>query len=248
MTFKLIAIVGLLCALPLLAAAIERCDGEIAPETPVDLKAIVGDANVTLTWTAANKACLDFYRLRYIQQGPTGERTTKPIERQTRETNITLTEGISNGILHGFSVEAVKGGFNRTKPASVSAVPLRACDASASPNAALEVVAYSEGANIKLCWKPPVTGGCVDEYRVAARIVPLTQEEARSVRWNYQTHATAGCITFKGLQDRRSYQFAVQTYSKAARSGSAVGASATVVSNWRCMPGKMISTLEFLLP
>jgi len=126
--------------------------------------------------------------------------------------------------------------FNRTGPATATAIPQRACRASEPPSPPANLTAFSSGSDIKLCWKQPPTGGCVNEYRIAYRLIPLTDQEAQTATWKYSTAKTAGCLSIPGLQDRRSYQFAVQSFGAGSSQGAYAGTQAMLVAAWQCMP------------
>lgn len=118
-----------------------------------------------------------------------------------------------------------------------SAIPgPRYCDPSAVPGAPQDLTATSGVDSVRLCWTAPKSGGCVSEYRLAGRIVPLTDEEVRNSKWRSQTFKSAGCMTLGGMADKRSYQYAIQAVGEGGRSGALARAEATVVREWRCMP------------
>lgn len=209
-----------------------------APPAPTGLTASSGDATVTLTWIPPSRSsCADFYTISYIYIGPQG--TKGPVNKvQTTNTTATIG-GLENGVNYAFYVESGSNDkrFNKTAPALVTSVPRAPCDPSQAPSAPTNVTAFGgEGTGIRLCWKAPKGPGCTNEYRVAIKIVPLTEAEVQSATWQYQQLSTAGCMTYNNLQDRRSYIFAVQSYSNTARSGSYATTQATVVKDWRCMP------------
>jgi len=140
-----------------------------------------------------------------------------------------------------WSLQAVSAGQNDSAaaPAAVvnGAVPNAYCDPAAPPAAPTAVRASGGADSVRLCWGAPAGGGCTSEYRLAMRMVPLTDEEVRATRWTFRTLKSAGCMTVPGLAERRSYQFALQAFSSAAgKAGPNVAAEATVVREWRCLP------------
>lgn len=115
-------------------------------------------------------------------------------------------------------------------------MPRAECNTSISPGAPVNLTAYSENLNVKLCWEAPRTGGCATEYRIGMRMVPVTTAETASATWMYTQVSTAGCMIIPSLKDRRTYQFAVESYSQTAKSGGYAGIETTVVNEWRCLP------------
>lgn len=108
------------------------------------------------------------------------------------------------------------------------------CNSTFAPSAPTNLTAIPLDGGVRLCWGPPSNGGCVAEYKVAYRLVPLTDEESKQVRWLYKTTTNYGCAALTDLRDRRSYQIAVQA-STGGRGGYAM-VEATVAKTWRCMP------------
>lgn len=214
--------------------AAQTCVPLDAPATPTGLTALPGDGNVTLTWAAsAHKSCVDYYTVTYLSIGPQGAKGVIT-QAQTTKLNITLT-GLENGVNHAFYVEAVNKKFNRTAPATTTSIPKGPCDPGMAAGAPQNLTAVADGPGIKICWKAPRPGGCVDQYRVAKKMLPLTEEEVQTSTWQYQQVSTAGCMSFPGLQDRRLYQFAVQSFNTRARAGAFATTQATVMRDWKCM-------------
>lgn len=205
-----------------------HCRSSIAPTTPVDLQATAGSRKIDVSWKHGNEGCVDRFRVRAAKRLGEWTDMDNMMVIDTTENNVTLKDGIESGFMYVISVEAIKDGKNSTSPAVTSAVPQKKKCESTSPGPAQGVTATVQGPSIKLCWNPPKSGGCVEEYRVAARVVPLTNEEMAQLRWDVRKLSTAGCVVYNNLLDRRTYQFAVQSYSSSARSGSVVGTSATV--------------------
>ena len=90
--------------------------------------------------------------------------------------------------------QAVSGLFNSSADAATAAaVPGRWCEPLASSGAPTNLAATSTtGTSVRLCWGAPAGGGCVSEYRLVVRQIPLTDEEVASSRWAYSTLKTAG--------------------------------------------------------
>ena len=158
------------------AAPAQTCVPLDAP-TVTGLVASPGNGNVTLTWAAsAHKSCVDYYSVTYLSIGPQGAKGAIT-QMQTTKLNITVT-GLENGVNHAFYVEAVNKKFNRTAPATITAVSRAPCDPGMAAGAPQNLTAFADGPGIKVCWKVPRPGfnpgGCVDEYRVAKKMVPLT--------------------------------------------------------------------------
>lgn len=211
------------------------CNTTAQLTTPQGLKVDPGDSTATISWLKpANDACVDFYNVSWAQIGPKGEKGAL-FQVKTPENGLTLTN-LDNGVQYAFYVEAVYAQVNRTRPALITTIPQSQCDTTLAPTQPTNLTAYSDGPGIKICWKAPKGNGCVSEYRVARRLFPLTEEEARSVQWEYIQAKTAGCMTLGNLLDRRTYQLAVQSYSSSAKSGGYASTQATVVQDWKCMP------------
>ena len=179
----------------------------------------------------------------YHSVGPQGLKgATVQTQAGPKQMNSTII-GLENGVKYAFYVEPVNKKFNRTIAAMATALPIAPCDRDMVPSAPANLTAFADGPGIKVCWKAPPqptnggVSGCVDEYRIAKKMVPLTEEEVKTATWQYQPQVTsAGCMTFPSLADRRSYQFAVQSYGVAPRAGSFASTQATVVRDWKCMP------------
>jgi hypothetical protein len=118
----------------------------------------------------------------------------------------------------------------------VGSIPHVPCDTKVTPGPPVNVTSFSQGSGIKVCWEGPQTGGCANEFRIASRIVPVTQAEIAASTWRLQEVPSAGCVFYNNLQDRRTYQFAVQSYSAGVPGGGYAGTQATVFSQWQCMP------------
>lgn len=230
MTRKIILTLCLVLAVSrgIFAVSEPACDKEVAPAAPQNVVTSAGDGIVNVTWTPGNEGCVDSYIVRAGKRLGSWVDVSSVREITTSDNTASFKDNIENGFLYAISVEATSAGNNNTEKVIVTAIPSDNECKPGSPGPAQKVSAVSEGGSIKLCWSPPISGGCVDEYRVAARIVPLTNQEMSQLRWDTRKFDTAGCVIYENLLDRRTYQFAIQTYSNAARSGSIVGASATV--------------------
>jgi hypothetical protein len=215
------------------------CPPTPSPEPLTEPAAAPADGSVALSWRApANSACVNYYyNITYAAMGPTGEVGTLET-RQVGAPEATLS-GLANGILYKFMVRAGSRELTAAaaEGATVAAVPGGWCDPAAAPGApsALAATSGSTGA-VRLCWGAPAAGGCVSEYRLALKQVPLTDEEVKASRWTTKSLRTAGCMTVPGLAEGRGYQFAVQAWSAGAKAGANAGAEVTVAREWRCMP------------
>jgi len=213
-----------------------QCVSTVVPDQPTNLNVEVGDSKAILTWSPpSNSGCVDFYNVTYMAIGPLGDKG-KQSQMQTQTTNSTFT-GLENAVRYAFFVESVNSKLqNRTNPAVITAIPQRICSSDQPVSPPANVTAYSIGNSVRLCWKQSPLGGCPDEYRVAHRMVPLTDDEVRAAAWKFQTVKNAGCMTINSLIDRRTYQFAVQSYSTGQNKGSFAGAQATITKDWKILP------------
>ena len=108
-----------------------------------------------------------------------GQRSAPLPPQRTPDVTVTVG-GLQNGVPYRFFVKAVAAAFNAGGEAQVVAAPARPCDPALLPSAPTALAATAGNGNVSLCWAPPTNNGCVDEWRVAVRLV---QQVRRRGAW-----------------------------------------------------------------
>ena len=170
------------------------------PDPPTDLKAVAGDGQVTLTWTAPKSdggTAITHYQ--YEQNG--NWHSTVP--RDSTDTTYTVT-GLTNQRTYRFRVQA----FNESQagPSRPSNVAEARPTGPTPPDAPTILSAVAGDARVELSWTAPVSDG-------GFRITGYEYEQNGSGDW-VPTRSTATSRTLRGLENGREYTFRVRAINR----------------------------------
>ncbi len=170
------------------------------PDPPTDLKAVAGDGQVTLTWTAPKSdggTAITHYQ--YEQNG--NWHSTVP--RDSTDTTYTVT-GLTNQRTYRFRVQA----FNESQagPSTPSKVAEARPTGPTPPDAPTGLSAVAGDGRVELSWTAPESDG-------GFRITGYEYEQNGSGDW-IPTRSTAASRTLRGLENGREYTFRVRAINR----------------------------------
>ena len=170
------------------------------PDPPTDLKAVAGDGQVTLTWTAPKSdggTAITHYQ--YEQNG--NWHSTVP--RDSTDTTYTVT-GLTNQRTYRFRVQA----FNESQagPSTPSKVAEARPTGPTPPDAPTGLSAVAGDGRVELSWTAPESDG-------GFRITGYEYEKNGSGDW-VPTRGTAASRTLRGLENGREYTFRVRAVNR----------------------------------
>jgi large repetitive protein len=174
------------------------------PTAPVITHATAGDAQATVTWTAADPAPTNYT----VMSSPGGLTCT------TSSLSCTV-DGLTNGTAYTFTVKATYAGGSVTSAPSASVTPVAPPHA---PGAPTGVTATAGNGQATVSWTAPADAGnsTITSYAVTSSPGGMTCSSA-----------TTSC-TVTGLDNFTSYTFTVKATNAASLTSVASGASNAV--------------------
>ncbi|PNG99625.1 hypothetical protein TSOC_014593, partial [Tetrabaena socialis] len=148
-----------------------------------------------------------------------------------------VVDGLSNGKLYTFTVQAYSSKFMTGGVAQVSATPSDLCVSTARPGKPTNVRVQTWDGGARLCWDGVDNDACVDEYRLSATV--LDGPGFRSSPGGRKI-SKGGCANITGLVNDVKYQFSVVPYAQSYGEGvtgsvsAVVGAAAAGRNGWKC--------------
>lgn len=169
------------------------------PAIPLDFALVVGDGQITTSWTANTESDFDHYEIRY-----------KPIS-TTQWTTIGNVEGVSNLIsglvndtAYEFAILAVdKAGNKSAYSTSIQGTPQAIPTPPAIPVGLRAVVGDAE---VTLSWNPNIEPD-LESYAVRYKAVSSTQ-------WTWATNITQPTTVVTGLINGTDHEFQVRAIDK----------------------------------
>ncbi|MDW5562404.1 MAG: fibronectin type III domain-containing protein [Methanomassiliicoccus sp.] len=176
-----------------------------APSAPQSLRATIGDAQVTLTWSAPTSdggASINHYIV--YQDGVDVSHPT---------TTSAIITGLTNGQAYSFAVAANNSVGDSDRSSSVSATPN---STTAVPGAPTGLSATPGDAQVALSWTAPTTAGgaAIDYYIVYQDGVDVA-------------HPTTTSATITGLTNGQAYSFSVAAHNSAGAGSPTASVSVT---------------------
>ncbi len=172
----------------------------VAPGTPTGVSAALGNASVTLSWTAPTDdggSPITGYNI-YVGPTPNGE-STIAVNLNTLITGTSFTVGsLTNGQTYYFKVEAMNAVGASVLSGEVHAIP-----APSVPGSPTNVSATAGDATATVSWTAPADGGSAI---LGYSITPYIGTVAQTTQ-NFNTNATTDVVT--GLTNGTGYTFTV---------------------------------------
>ncbi|GAB4817219.1 hypothetical protein N2152v2_004265 [Parachlorella kessleri] len=188
------------------------------PAPPTDLKAAVGDGELSLSWSRpADGRCLTEFRVQVLSGGGNAVQTLSVAPTWDGPT-LAVVRGLTNGQAVQVLVKAVNGKLNDGGEATIIAVP---CKKGLLPSAPVDLKVKTGDGQAILSWSNPSNGACVDSFQ--ASVLGGTQPPLTVVPQNMAGASYTVPIT--GLANGIPLQFSVKAVSQ-----QGPGESVTVTS------------------
>jgi len=202
----------------------------------LDVSAIVLD-QATISWKFPEDVCLEDFRITATALDSFGKETDDVIQFNTKLQSTVLPE-LNRGTPYKFDVEVNYGNDNFGASGTKVATPFINCSTKGTPRKIENFVLKEQnGSDAVICWSIPEEGGCIDEYSVGYRMKPSNDAEAfgEAFQWRILKKYQAGCHSFSGLTNQRTYDFAVRGYNEASqKSGEPSAITVYMADSWSC--------------
>ncbi|KAL6763251.1 fibronectin type III [Haematococcus lacustris] len=206
------------------------------PSAPTNVQAKVKDGAVLLSWSPPEDgACVATY---IVDVYDPGLRSSGPVQSASTDGHSLSLDGLQNGKLYQFRVQAFNAFTGGTGVANIQATPTDLC-LNQPPGKPTNLRVTPAKGMAQLCWSGVENNACVDQYRVSA--VKTAEANFRSGFGSLPV-SKGGCANISSLTDGVQYTFSVVAVSNAngqspaASTTAFVGSAVAAQNGWKCNP------------
>lgn len=230
--------IGTIAVILSLCVVSEACVAASQKDEITDLEVMVLVADeATISWKYPEDVCYQDFKVTATALDSLGKETDDVTEFTTK-LQSTMVPELKRGIPYKFDVAVNYGDDFFGASATKVATPFINCTTKGTPQKIEDfVVREQNGSSAEICWSVPANGGCIDEYTVGHRMKPSNDAEAfgESFQWQLSKKYQAGCHTFTGLTNERTYEYAIRGYNAATKkSGETTALTLYVADKWSC--------------
>ncbi|KAJ9508574.1 hypothetical protein QJQ45_012136 [Haematococcus lacustris] len=206
------------------------------PSAPTNVQAKVKDGAVLLSWSPPEDgSCVATY---IVDVYDPGLRSSGPVQSASTDGHSLALDGLQNGKLYQFRVQAFNAVTGGTGVANIQATPTDLC-LNQPPGKPTNLRVTPAKGMAQLCWSGVENNACVDQYRVSA--VKTAEANFRSGFGSLPV-SKGGCANISSLTDGVQYTFSVVAVSNAngqspaASTTAFVGSAVAAQNGWKCNP------------
>jgi hypothetical protein len=181
----------------------------VAPSTPTIIRAVAGNASVTLSWSAAqNNQPVTSYTIHNnsVSSGNPIADVTVNATASNPFPPTTVTIPVSNGRSYAFQVRATnaRGNSGFTSPSNTVAVP-----GAVLPGIPTQVTASEGNRSAFVTWVAPTSGSTITSYRISALALNPATGSFTATQLGTTVAATATSAVVTNLTNGTTYEFSV---------------------------------------